>query len=294
MNDKVNLKMKDKIQSLSSTITDPADRKLSILKDQDSMKISNEYGCSVHEVYKTALELSISPYRYIRNQSSISVEEQLKLSQSTVGVVGAGGLGGQILLLLARLGIGHLTVVDHDVFDESNLNRQALSSNKALGNSKAKEAVSVLNAINPGVIVTAHQAKIDNSNAEEILKGSNIIVDALDNVSGRFTLEEAAKKIGVPLVHGAVAGFEGQVMTIFPQDTGLGNLFNKKNSGMDKTKSPEAILGVPALTPALIAIFQVMEVLKVLLNRGPILQNRMLYLDLESGQTNDISFDSGV
>jgi molybdopterin/thiamine biosynthesis adenylyltransferase len=292
MNDKVNLRMKDKIQSLSRTITDPADRKLSILKDQDSIKISNRYECSVHEVYKAALEMGISPYRYIRNLSSISVKDQLRLALSCVSVVGAGGLGGHILMLLARLGIGHLTVVDHDLFDESNLNSQALSSNRVLGNSKAKEAVSALNDINPGVIVTAHQVKIDNSNAEEILRGSNIIVDALDNISGRFALEEAAKKIGVPLVHGAVAGFEGQVITIFPQDLGLGNLYNRGNSVLDKTKSPEAVLGVPALAPALIAVFQVMEVLKFIFDRGPILQNRMLHLDLESGQTNEISFDS--
>ncbi len=109
---------------------------------------------------------------------------------------GSIGLGGQVILLLARLGIGQLVVVDHDVFDETNLNRQALFSKRPLGRSKSKEAVNMLGSINPRVEVTSYQARVDSSNILEILAGSNVVIDALDNVPDRFVLEKAAKRLG--------------------------------------------------------------------------------------------------
>jgi molybdopterin/thiamine biosynthesis adenylyltransferase len=201
-------------------------------------------------------------------------------------VVGAGGLGGHVILLLARLGIGRLKVVDSDVFDESNLNRQALSSHAALGDPKAEEAVKVVGSINPGVLVSSYEMRLTVSNAPEILKDADVVVDALDNVSDRFVLEEAAHDLGIPMVHGALAGFEGQLMTIFPGDAGLSYLYGNKGAGRDKTRSPEAVLGVPTPTPCLVATLQAMEVVKIILNRGRIFRNSMVHVDLETGQMN--------
>jgi molybdopterin/thiamine biosynthesis adenylyltransferase len=206
-----------------------------------------------------------------------------------VAVIGAGGLGGHVILLLARMGIGTLVVVDYDVFDETNLNRQALSSMETLGNPKPEVAAATVSSINPGVKVIPCQVKLDSSNAPEILKGSTVVVDALDNVKDRFVLERTTKKLRIPMVHGALAGFEGQVMTIFPDDPGLEHLYRNEGAGGDKSKRPESILGVPTLTPSLIATLEAMEVSKIILRREKTFRNTMVHVDLETGQMNTFS-----
>ncbi len=283
-------KINKTLQMRSRKVTDPAGREVQILEDSHAVKIANEHGCKVHEIYTEALTMGIYPYRYLRNRETISAQEQLKLAKSRVAVVGAGGLGGHALLLLARVGIGQLVVIDHDVFDETNLNRQALCSTDSIGKSKSEQAVSVLASINAGVEVTSCTVKIDISNAQEILTGSDVVVDALDNVPDRRILEKALKKLGIPLVHAAVAGLEGQIMTIFPQDDGLGNLYGREGEDKPTGENPESVLGVPALIPSVVATFQAMEVLKILLKRGKTFRNMMVYLDLEAGQINEFFF----
>ncbi|MBW2709296.1 MAG: HesA/MoeB/ThiF family protein [Deltaproteobacteria bacterium] len=211
--------------------------------------------------------------------------------KSRVAVVGSGGLGGPVLLLLARMGIGYLVVVDPDRFDETNLNRQALSSVPDLGQPKCEVAARVLGNVNPGVDVQVHQDRMDGTNAEALLAGSNVIVDALDNVPDRFSIQAVARSLKIPLVHGAVAGFEGQLMTIFPEDKGFSLLYGTENVERNREKSPEALLGVPAVTPSLVATLQAMEVIKILLNRGRPFRNAMVHVDMESGEMNRFSFE---
>jgi molybdopterin/thiamine biosynthesis adenylyltransferase len=282
------------LQESSEKTEDPAARQVKILKDSRAVKIAIECRCTVHDVYLEALKEGICPYRYLRNRDCISIAEQLILSRSRIAVAGAGGLGGNIIMLLARIGIGQLVVVDSDVFDETNLNRQVLCTEKALGKSKAEEAVLAVGSVNPGVEVMPYKIRLDSSNASEIFAGSDVVVDALDNVPDRFVLENTAKKLAIPLVHGALAGFEGRVMTIFPNDPGLKQLYGTKGSSGDKSKSPESILGVPAITPSLIATLQAMEVLKIILNRGKIYRNIMVHIDLETGETNEFYFDGNL
>ena len=281
------------IQKRSIKITDNAARQVQVLQDEQATKTASELGHTLHDVYRGALALGIVPYRYVRNRDAVSVEEQLKLAESRVAVVGAGGLGGHVILLLARVGIGHLVVVDHDLFDETNLNRQALSNRESIGRPKAEVAVATVGSINPAVEVTPYQIKLDTSNAREILDGADVVVDALDNVPTRFALERATKALKIPLVHGALAGFEGQMMTIFPEDPGLKNLYGSEQATVDDTKRPEAILGVPVLTPSFIANLQAMEVVKIVLKRGKIFQNTMLHADLEAGQVSVFTFQKG-
>ncbi len=278
------------IRSKSRSIHDPAGRETIILEDGHALEIAARSGATVHDIYREALNLGICPYRYLRNRESITGEEQLRLCTSCVAVVGAGGLGGHVILLLARVGIGHIVVVDYDRFDETNLNRQALSSTEAIGRSKSGEAVRVVGAINPGVRVTSHHLRIDPSNAREVLDGSDVIVDALDTISDRFTIEDASRSLGIPLVHGALAGLEGQVMTIFPEDPGLKRLYGHREAGGDRSESPEAVLGVPTLTPALIATLQAMEVIKIILKRGKLFRNVMVHVDLETGEMSPFAF----
>jgi molybdopterin-synthase adenylyltransferase len=279
------------IQDQAKTIHDTAGREIRILEDVSAVQAATRFHCSVRAVYEAALNAGICPYRYLRNRETISMPEQRRLVKSRVVVVGSGGLGGPVLLLLARMGIGYLVVVDHDRFDETNLNRQALSSGPDLGQPKCKVAARVLENVNPGVDVQVYPVRIDDTNAAEILAGSHVIVDALDNVPDRFSVQAAARSLKIPLVHGAVAGFEGQLMTIFPEDTGFSLLYGTGDVKQKRAESPEAVLGVPAVTPSFVATLQAMEVIKILLGRGRPFRNSMVHVDMETGEMNRFSFE---
>ncbi len=274
------------IQERSIEMTDPAGRQVQIIEDNQALILADKCRCSIHNIYLEALNLRIYPYRYLRNKDAITLDEQIILAKSKVAIIGAGGLGGHVILSLARLGIGHLVIIDRDVFDESNLNRQALSTTESIGFSKSESAARITGWINPGVIITPFLVKIETSNIDGMLDGVNAVVDALDNISDRFVLEKSAKKLKIPMVHGAVAGFEGQVMTIFPDDPGLKSLYGSDQEERDKSKSPEAILGVPTIAPSYVSTLQTMEVLKIILKRGNLFRNTMVHVDLETGQFN--------
>ncbi|MBW2182068.1 MAG: HesA/MoeB/ThiF family protein [Deltaproteobacteria bacterium] len=282
--------LKESIESKSIEIQDPADREVRVLKERDALALSQQYDAHLSKIYIEALKINICPYRYLRNRESISINEQLKLAQSKVSVIGSGGLGGSIILILARLGIGGLVIIDHDVFDETNLNRQAISSTAVLGISKCEEAERMVKNINPGIIITSHNKKLKPNTAVEVLEGCHVAVDALDNIADRFILEKAVKTLNIPMVHGAVAGFSGQVMTIFPEDNGLEAIYGKQPARTTDSDRPEALMGVPAVTPSIIASYQAMEVVKILLNKGNLFRNCLLYIDLESGQLDRLSF----
>jgi len=195
-------------------------------------------------------------------------------------------LGGQSIILLARMGIGNLTVVDYDQFDETNLNRQALSSTAAVGEYKVLEAQKVVQTINPAVQVNPVIQKIGKDNTEKLLAGMDLVIDALDNVPDRLILEQAASKIGIPMIHGALAGFDGQVSLIQPGKGKLKELFGDHSVIEDAPPGPEKILGVLAVTATMIASFQTMECLKILLNRGKPEENQFMHLNLEYTQLN--------
>ncbi|MDZ7698955.1 MAG: ThiF family adenylyltransferase [Deltaproteobacteria bacterium] len=129
------------IEARSKQIKNQAGDDVTVLKDGDAVEIAKATGADFHDIYGAALKAGICPYRYVRNRQTISAEDQRTLFESCVSVVGAGGLGGGVILLLARIGIGEIVVVDGDRFDETNLNRQALSSMAALGRAKVEEAV---------------------------------------------------------------------------------------------------------------------------------------------------------
>jgi molybdopterin/thiamine biosynthesis adenylyltransferase len=283
--------LRDEIMNTASPIKDTAGRDIRILKEKDALALSEAFKGALHDVYLQAMEMGIYPYRYVRNRDIVSLEEQLKLAHSRVAVIGAGGLGGQVILLLARLGVGHLVVIDRDVFDETNLNRQALCTTASLETPKALQAAASVSAINPAVLVTARQIKLDRQSGGEVLAGCHVLVDALDNVPDRLALEALARSLGIPLVHGALAGFQGQVMTIWPEDPGLRQVYDPQIALEESVKRPEAVLGVPSITAALIATLQAMEVLKVLLGRGKPFRNRIAFVDLEGGELHQLRFE---
>lgn len=278
------------IQAKARQIKDLVGRDLLVLDEVHGDAIGHELGLSLLDVYRATLRLGVYPRRYLRNRQGISLQDQLKLAESKVAVIGAGGLGGTVIQLLGRMGIGMLSVVDSDVFDETNLNRQVFCTRDWVGRPKALAAQEQLKAVNPAVEVQARIVRLDASNGSEILAGCQVIVDALDNVQDRLTLQSLARSLRTPLVHGAIAGFEGQLMTIFPEDPGLKQLYGTGEEMASAANRPEFLLGVPSITPSLIATLEAMEVLKILLNRGTPFRNKMVYIDLESGEWSQFGF----
>jgi molybdopterin/thiamine biosynthesis adenylyltransferase len=244
-------------------------------------EIARKFQTKSREIEISALQNNIIPERYQRNLGVISPSEQAKLLQSKVVIIGAGGLGGTVLELLTRMGIGKLIIADKDLIVDSNLNRQILSTETNLGRNKAEVAVRRVKEINSSIEITGHSFFINSDNVKKIIEGAEVVIDALDNLPSRFVLQKACRDFKIPLVHGAIAGFNGQLTTIFPEDKGL-ELIYGSNKDLPEHGS-EAELGAPTVTPALIASLEAQEVVKILLKRGKLFRNRLLYLDIEEG-----------
>jgi len=189
-------------------------RDLALLSLAATHDLAREYACTTQEVEMAAVARRVMPERYQRNYGTLGWEGQLRLMQSTVAVVGAGGLGGWIIEGLARMGVGRLIVVDGDRFEENNLNRQLGCTEEALGRPKAQVLAERVAQVNSAVQVSAHHAWLTLENAPQLLAGAQVVVDALDTLPARYLLQDAAALLGAPLVHGAIAGFTGQIMTI--------------------------------------------------------------------------------
>ena len=214
--------------------------------------------------------------RYARNLGSITRQEQDLLRRRKVCVIGCGGLGGFLLEYLARLGVGHITAVDGDRFDPTNLNRQILATEDNLGLSKAAEAKKRLARVNPDVQLTAVEQFLTAENAAEILAGHHLVLDALDSIPHRLMLQRICRELKIPLVHGAVEGWFGQVTTVLPGDDTLSRLYH----GSRETSAPEHSSGTLAFAPALVASVQAGETVKLLLDREPALRGEVLFVDL--------------
>jgi molybdopterin/thiamine biosynthesis adenylyltransferase len=178
------------------------------------------------------------------------------------------------------MGVGRLILIDGDTFAENNLNRQALCSETNLGQLKTEAAKVRLATVNSATGVTVHPVMADEQGLRQMLAGADVVVDALDTIPMRLVLQEVVQGLGIPMVHGAIAGYVGQVMTIFPDDPGLYAIYGRDDV---PERGIEAEVGNPAATPMMVAAWQIQEVVKILLGAGDLLRNRMLVMDAESG-----------
>jgi len=240
--------------------------------------ISNSQGVPAKEVEITALKQGIVPRRYLRNIGTIGLDGQTKLLQSTVAVVGAGGLGSTAIELLARQGIGHLIIIDNDRFTEQNLNRQIMSTEANLGAYKVTVAAKRVKGINSATIVTTFRKRLTKENAQNFLGGAQVVVDGLDNLSTRLVVEQACHQLAIPYIYASIAGFSGQLMTIFPEDVGLSSLYESSSDTMPE-RCIETKIGNPPPTPAMIAALQVQEVVKIITGVGEPIRNQILLVD---------------
>ena len=223
--------------------------------------------------------------RYERNSMTITPEENKLLRAKKVCVAGCGGLGGGVIEGLVRIGVGTVRAIDGDVFDETNLNRQVLSNEGNLGRIKAEEAVLQMKLINSEVRIDPVYAFIDESNAAELIRGFDAVVDALDNISSRKTLERACEAENIPLVHGAIAGWNGQVSVVMPGDGTIAAVYEG-----EEEKGQAVPTGTPSFPPAVVSALEVAETVKLLLGREGSLMSRMLTIDLLHHEYETIDF----
>lgn len=238
------------------------------------LEVAKEAAVTIREVDEAALQASVMPERYSRNLPALTVQEQYLLFKSRVGVVGCGGLGGYAIEELARMGIGTIKAIDFDVFEEHNLNRQLLSQPELIGCSKAQAAIERVALINPAVRADIAAIKLDAANGSVLLEGCNVVVDALDNISSRKVLAHTCQKLNIPMVHGAIGGWYGQVATQFPGENTVEMLYaNANDESMTKP-------GMIVFLPAVVASLQVAEVVKIILNKGTLLRNKIMFINL--------------
>lgn len=208
----------------------------------------------------------------------IGLDGQLRLLGSKVLLIGAGGLGSPAALYLAAAGVGTLGIVDMDVVDASNLQRQVLHDSTRIGEPKVDSAAAALRALNPDIHVITHATRLDHTNVLDLVEGWDVIVDGADNFATRYLLNDASVKLGIPVVHGSIYRFEGQVSVFDPR---RGPTYRDHQP----TPPPPALApscaeaGVLGVLPGIIGSIQAVEAIKLLLDLGDPLIGRLLVFD---------------
>ena len=234
--------------------------------------------------YEFTTPAALSPSqrtRYARHLMipEVGEEGQQRLLDSRVLLIGAGGLGSPASLYLAAAGIGTLGVIDPDVVDDSNLQRQIVHSTERLGEPKVDSARRTIEALNPDVTVVPFQERLDSSNVERILAhGWDVIVDGTDNFPTRYLVNDASVWHGIPVVHGSIYRFEGQV-TVFHPGNGPCYRCLYPSPPPPELAPSCAEGGVLGVLPGIVGSLQASEALKLVLGEGDTLAGRLLLFD---------------
>lgn len=209
--------------------------------------------------------------RYIRNLGALTEDECVRLHGKKVFVAGCGGLGGHIIDMLLRVGVGAVSAADGDVFDVSNLNRQLLSNTAVIGKSKAEAAKTHAALVNPGVCFTAYNEFITEENAPRVISGCDAVIDALDSIPARKLLKAECDRQGIPYIFGAISGWTAQAAVSLPGDGFLELLYPE-----NVTVKGSSVL---SFTPALCASLQTSLCVRLLSGRK-VDFGKLYYFDL--------------
>jgi adenylyltransferase/sulfurtransferase len=222
--------------------------------------------------------------RYRRQMMLFGDKGQERLKQAHIFIAGAGGLGSPVSIYLAAAGVGTITLVDRDVVELTNLNRQVLHHDRDIGRKKTVSAEEKLREINPDIAVEVIDTTIDETNVGRLVGSADGIVDAMDNYPTRYLLNEVAVKRKIPFFHGAISGLYGQATTIVPGVTPcLACLFPRA--------PPREVFPVVGVTPGLIGMVQATEVLKYLIHDGTLLTNRLFLWDGLGSHAEEIAVE---
>jgi molybdopterin/thiamine biosynthesis adenylyltransferase/rhodanese-related sulfurtransferase len=205
---------------------------------------------------------------------------QGRLARARVALIGAGGLGSPAAFYLAAAGVGQLSLIDNDVVDRSNLQRQILHTDARVGMPKTESAKLTLGALNPHVAIAAREARLAAANVEEIIRGHDVVIDGADNFPTRYLLSAACTRLKIPLVYGAVHRFTGQV-SVFDarreESPCYRCLFPEPPAAADAPNCAEA--GVLGVLPGIIGLLQASEAIKLIIGIGAPLVGRLLCFD---------------
>jgi molybdopterin/thiamine biosynthesis adenylyltransferase len=211
---------------------------------------------------------------------------QIKLKNSKAVVVGVGGLGSVVATQLAAMGVGHLRIVDRDFVEITNLHRQHLYCIDDLGYPKVEAAAKRLRKLNPYIIVEPLALSVNQSNAKDIVRNMDIVVDGLDSMATRYAINRACNELKVAYVFGAAVATAGNLSTIVPEKTACLECFYGR---LDDQKLPKCgVVGVHPSVVNVIASLEVSEVIRLLTGREPCLANKLLYFDLEELEFNNV------
>ncbi|UCD45102.1 MAG: HesA/MoeB/ThiF family protein [Candidatus Bathyarchaeota archaeon] len=214
----------------------------------------------------------------------LGLQGQARLKDAHVCVAGLGGLGSPVSTQLASMGVGHLRIVDRDVVEMSNLQRQHLYGVDSVGYPKVEAAATRLERMNPYIAIEPMPLSITPGNAEKIISGMDLVVDCLDSMAPRYALNRACVKLGIPMIFGAVISNVGNATTIIPGETACLECFQ---GNVDDEALPScAVAGVHPSVIGILASIQVSEVVRVLTGRPPNLADSLIFCDLE-----DLSFE---
>ena len=210
----------------------------------------------------------------------IGYQGQLKLKQAKVCVVGVGGLGNPIVTRFAAMGIGKIRIVDRDVIELSNLHRQTMFNEDDVGQVKVETAAKKLRKLNPDIIIEEMPVSINDYTALEVVDGCDVVVDALDSVNARYSLNKACIEKKIPFVTGAAVGVTGQSFTIIPNQSAC---YHCLFPALDEDSMPTcSIEGVHPSILSIIGGIEVSEAVKVITGKEPSLKDKVLHVDLEN------------
>jgi molybdopterin/thiamine biosynthesis adenylyltransferase/rhodanese-related sulfurtransferase len=217
----------------------------------------------------------------------VGAEGQKKLLDSKVLLIGAGGLGSPAALYLAAAGVGTIGIVDFDVVDLSNLQRQILHTTDRVGDKKVESARLTINALNPDVKVVGHEVALGPDNVTELISGYDVVLDGTDTFETRYTLNDAAVAAGIPVVHASVFRFEGQLTTFVPYEGPCYRCLYPTPPPPELAPGC-SVAGVLGVVPGIMGLLQANEVLKVLLGIGETLAGRLLLFDALDGTFTEL------
>ncbi len=227
--------------------------------------------------------------RYSRHiiLTDVGVEGQLKISQAKILIVGAGGLGSPAALYLAAAGVGTIGIIDNDVVDLTNLQRQIIHTTPDLNKPKVLSAQETINAMNPDVNVVTYQAFATSENILDIVKEYDFVIDGTDNFPAKFLINDACVMADTPFSHAGILRFDGQMMTVVPGESACYRCIFREPPPPDAIPScsQAGVLGVIA---GVVGTLQATEALKCILDKGDLLTNRLLVFEALAMQFREI------
>ena len=239
-----------------------------------------------------APEQLLTPAQQRRYSRQVLIPEigqagQRKLLDAKVLLIGAGGLGSPAALYLAASGVGTIGLVDDDVVDESNLQRQVLHASDRIGMPKTESARMTLAALNPETKVVEHRERLEADNVERLIAGYDVIVDGTDNFDTRYLLNDAAVKLRKPVVHGSIYRWDGQVTTFVPFEGPCYRCMYPTQPPPELAPACE-VAGVLGVLPGIAGLLQANEVFKLVLGVGETLAGRLLMFDAMSTEFSEV------